>query len=460
MSKNDICALVLAGGKGTRMHSDKPKVLHTLLGEPMLHYVYEGLAPLLSENIFTVVGFGRDQVENAFPQRADRFVVQDEQFGTGHALQCAWERLESSGCKAVLVVNGDTPLVGNAPLEGFIEAVTQGTEAHVSFMSITLKNPGSFGRVIRTKGGQVQAIVEAKDYDVSKHRAHSGEVNAGVYLLRMDAARKLLPKLKNENKSGEYYITDLIDLAVNQGLVVMGYNCGSDPSLMGVNGPRELAQAEFSLRRSVVSKWLDKGVIIHSPESVVIGPRVELAPGAEIFGPTELYGNTRVEAGAVVSSNCWIMDTLVQKNAFIRQFCHFEDAKVGPDAVVGPYARLRPGATLAENSRVGNFCELKKSTIGAGSKVNHLSYVGDSEIGKSVNIGAGTITCNYDGTNKFKTTIEDGAFIGSNSALVAPVTVGKGAVVGAGSVITKDVPDKSLAVSRTRQKNIEGRGKP
>ncbi len=460
MPKNDICALVLAGGKGTRMHSNKPKVLHTLLGEPMLYYVYQGLTPLFSDNIFTVVGFGRAQVESAFPQYSDRFVVQDEQLGTGHALQCAWERLESSGCKFVLVVNGDTPLIDNAPLKEFIESATREATADVSFMSITLKDTGTFGRVIRTKGGQVQAIVEAKDYDVSKHRAHSGEVNAGIYLLRMDAVCKLLPELKNKNNSGEYYITDLVDLAVNQNLVVMGYNYGSDPSLMGVNGPRELAQAEFSLRRSMVSTWLNKGVIIHNPESVIVGPRVELVPGAEIFGPTELYGKTRVKAGATVSSNCWIMDSLVHENAVIRQFCHLEEAVVGPSAIVGPYARLRPGATLAENSKVGNFCELKKSTIGAGSKVSHLSYIGDSEIGSHVNVGAGTITCNYDGTNKFQTTIKDGVFIGSNTALVAPVTVGKGAVIGAGSVITKDVPDKSLAVGRARQKNIKGRGKP
>lgn len=459
MEMKEIAVLVLAAGKGTRMHSDKPKVLHELLSIPMLGHVYDALRPMFGDKIFTVVGHGRDDVKAAFPDMADRFVVQDKQLGTGHAVQCAWNALELSGCKAVLVVNGDTPLLANAPLDGFVETVTQDITAHVAFMSITLKDPGAFGRVIRTKNRHVVAIIEAKDYDVAEHGSHTGEVNAGIYLLRMDAAKQLLPELKNTNKSEEYYITDLIELGVSRGMQVMGYNCGSDPSLMGVNTPLELATAEFAMRRSITSGLLNKGVMIHSPESVVIGPGVTVEPGAEISGPTEIYGNSTIKAGAVISSNCWIMNTEIQENAFIRQFCHFEDAVVGPDCIVGPYARLRPGAELAEAARVGNYCEIKKSTVGKGSKVNHLTYIGDTEIGSGVNVGAGTITCNYDGKNKFKTEIKDGAFIGSNTALVAPVTVGEDAVVAAGSVITKNVPDGELGVARGQQKNMARRTK-
>lgn len=459
MLNTGISALVLAAGKGTRMHSAKPKVLHELLGQPMLGYVYEALRPIFGERVYTVVGHGREQVEQAYPDMTGGFVYQKEQLGTGHALQTAWDKLEQSGCQAVLVVNGDTPLLGNAPLDGFLEAVTTDVTAHISFMTITLRDPGAFGRVIRTKAGQVRAIVEAKDYDVAVHGPLTGEVNAGIYLLRLDALQSLLPKLSNSNKSGEYYITDLVDLAASENLQVMGYNCGADPSLMGVNSPKELAAAEFNLRRTLTGGWLDAGVMIHAPELVAIGPKVTLEPGAEIFGPCELYGRTSVAAGAVISSNSWVMDSVVGENAFVRQFCHLEQAEVGPECVVGPYARLRPGARLLQGARVGNFCEVKKSVVGEGSKVNHLTYIGDSEIGSGVNVGAGTITCNYDGANKFKTVIEDGAFIGSNTALVAPVTVGEGSLVAAGSVITKNVGKGELGVARGRQKNVPRRSK-
>ncbi|MGE4293367.1 MAG: bifunctional UDP-N-acetylglucosamine diphosphorylase/glucosamine-1-phosphate N-acetyltransferase GlmU [Desulfovibrio sp.] len=458
MYEGNIAALVLAAGKGTRMHSPRPKVLQEILGEPMLHYVYEALTPLFGDDIRTVVGHGRDEVAKRFPHWSSGFIVQERQLGTGHALMESMRELEAMGCESVFVVNGDTPLLGGAPLAGFLRAMSQDMQADVAFMSITLKDPGAFGRVIRSKEGHVRAIVEAKDYSIAEHGPSTGEVNAGIYLLRLAAVQDLLGELTNENKSGEYYITDLVDLGVKRGRVVMGYNCGADPNLMGVNSPKELVQAEFSLRKKIVAQWLDKGVIIHAPESATIGPNVELEPGAEVYGPFEFYGKTRIANGAVVQSNTWIKDSTLAAGAMVRAFSHLEQAEVGSNCVVGPYARLRPGAVLAEEAKVGNFCELKKAFVGKGSKVNHLSYVGDAVIGEGVNVGAGTITCNYDGKNKFQTTIMDGAFIGSNTALVAPVTVGKKALVGAGSVITKDVPDGNLAVARGRQANIARRG--
>lgn len=454
MHENNIAALVLAAGKGTRMHSPRPKVLQEILGEPMLHYVYEALEPLFGKDIRTVVGHGRDEVAACFPRWKDGFIVQSQQLGTGHALKESFAALEKMGCESVLVVNGDTPLIGGSPVQGFLHSTTSDMQADVAFMSITLKDPAAFGRVIRTKEGHVRAIVEAKDYNISEHGSHSGEVNAGVYLFRLAAIKDLLDELTNENKSGEYYITDLVDLAAKHGRVVIGYNCGTDPNLMGVNSPKELVQAEFSLRRQIVAGWLNKGVIIHAAESAVIGPDVVLEPGASLYGPLELYGKTHVANGSVIQSNTWIKDSVIASGAMVRSFSHLENAEVGPDCVVGPYARLRPGAKLCSGARVGNFCEIKKSEVGEGSKVNHLTYVGDAVIGSGVNVGAGTITCNYDGKNKHLTTIKDGAFIGSNVALVAPVTVGAKALVAAGSVITKDVPDENLAVARGRQTNI------
>ncbi len=460
MFATNIVALILAAGKGTRMHSDKPKVLQELLGEPMLGYVYEALSPLFQERIFTVLGYGRAQIQAGFEHMSKGFIVQEEQLGTGHALQCAWENLENSGCESVLVVNGDTPLLASASLEKFLKTVSGEGKADVAFMTISLQDAASFGRVIRSKNGQVQAIIEAKDYDCSIHGSHTGEVNAGIYLLQMDALRALLPELKNENISGEFYITDLIDLAVSRKLDVVAYNCGKDPQLMGVNSPKDLTQAESFLRQRINAQWLEAGVMLHAPELISIGPYVELESGCEIFGPCELYGTTKVESGAIVASNCWISDSTVQKGAFVRQFCHLEGAIVGQNCVVGPYARLRPEAELLSEAKVGNFCEVKKSVIGNQSKVNHLSYIGDAKIGDGVNIGAGTITCNYDGKNKLQTQIKNNAFVGSNTALVAPVVVGEEALIAAGSVITKDVADKELAVARERQKNMPRRSKP
>lgn len=447
------CALVLAGGKGTRMHSEKPKVLKSLLGESMLYYVYNALRPSIGDEIFTIVGFGSEYVEEAFPQMKDRFVLQKEQLGTGHALQQGWDRVKDSGHEYCLVINGDTPLISVKAVSDFIEAVKE-DGADLSFVTITPSEPNQFGRVIRNKAGQVTAIVEAKDYDESVYGPASGEVNAGIYCLKISAVEDLLFKLTNNNKSGEYYITDLVDLAVDCGMDVTAVDCGDSVDLMGINNPYELAKAESTLRIRIAEKWLRSGVIIHNWESAVIGPRVKIEPGVEITGPCELYGETSIALGVVIKSHVIITDSSIAENAEIKAYSHLEDAKVGPKCSVGPYGRLRPGAVLEEESKVGNFVEMKKAVLGKGAKASHLTYLGDSIIGAGTNIGAGTITCNYDGKNKFKTIIGENAFIGSNSALVAPVTIGNGVLVAAGSTITKNVNDGDLAVARSRQVNI------
>ena len=445
---SDIAALVLAAGKGTRMHSDKPKVLQTLLGEPMLGHVLYALEAVFAEAIWIVAGHRAEMVEAAFPGR--QFVRQEQQLGTGHALMTALPALQAAGCSRVLVVNGDTPLLSEDVVRTFLD---RAANADVAFASITLPDAGAYGRVVR-EGEAVRGIVEAKDYDPAVHGPVTGEVNAGIYLIRLDVAQELLPRISNQNKSGEYYITDVVALAVQQGLEVRGITCGQDESLMGVNSPQELAAMEESLRTRIVQGLLAAGVMIHAPQLVRVAPSAVVEPGAELTGPCEIYGNSHVARGASVASHCVLYDSSIGAGAQLRSFCHLEGATVGQGALVGPFARLRPGAELGEASHVGNFVELKKARLGPGAKANHLSYLGDASIGAGANIGAGTITCNYDGRHKYQTHIGEKAFIGSNTALVAPVRIGEGALVGAGSVITRDVPDNEMGIARGRQKNL------
>jgi len=448
MSEMKTTALVLAAGKGTRMHSARAKVLQTILNEPMLFYVYEALKPVVQEDILTVIGHDADGVRAAFPDMANRFVMQEKQLGTGHALQVAWGSLEKAGATHCLVINGDTPLVTVEALHKMLEV--QGC-CDLAFMTITPRDAGSFGRVVRDPERRVTAIVEAKDYDLNEHGPVTGEVNAGIYLFKLDTIGPLLSRLKNENKSGEYYITDLVALAFEEGLSVEGVQAGDDLSLMGINSPRELINAENALRQQIVDELIDTGVLIHNPATVIVGPQVEVEPGAEIFGHCEIYGKSFVAARARLGSYNHIADSSFAAGCDVRQFNHIEGAQVGEGCQVGPYTRLRPGAVLEKDARAGNFVEIKKTRLGEGAKASHLTYLGDAEIGAGANIGAGTITCNYDGKNKFTTTIGEGAFIGSNTALVAPVAVGKDALVGAGSTITKDIPDSQTGIARGRQ---------
>ncbi len=446
-------ALILAAGKGTRMHSSRPKVLQTLLGEPMLAHMIGALRPIFRDELRVVVGHGADRIRAAFADENLHYIEQTKQLGTGHALATALPELKAAGLERVLVVNGDMPLLTTRLVETFLRDA-QG--ADMALATLNLADPGAYGRVVRHQG-RVTAVVEARDYDPSLHGPEPHEVNVGLYLFKLDVLEDLLPQLSDANGNGEYYITDLAALAVARRLVVTGLECGSDPNLLGVNTPAELARSEALLRQRITTAHLDAGVIMHMPESVVVGPFVTLEPGAEVYGPCELYGTTHVASGATVGSHCVLRNTRVGADTLIRPFSHLEDADVGADCRVGPYARLRPGAVLEETARVGNFVEMKKARLGRGAKAGHLTYLGDADIGAEANIGAGTITCNYDGRLKHRTVIGEKAFVGSNTALVAPVTVGAKALIGAGSVITRDVPDDALAIARERQRNLEKR---
>ncbi|MDR0238600.1 MAG: bifunctional UDP-N-acetylglucosamine diphosphorylase/glucosamine-1-phosphate N-acetyltransferase GlmU [Deltaproteobacteria bacterium] len=448
-----IGALILAAGKGTRMHSDTPKVLQRLLNDPMLRYVVDALRPLFGDEVWAVVGYQAERVRKAFADGTVRFVEQREQLGTGHALTEALPALEAAGCERILVLNGDSPLVSSALLESFL---LQAEGADLAFASLRLAEPAAYGRVVR-KDGRVQSIVEAKDFDPAVHGSVTGEVNAGVYCLRLDLAKKLTPALSRANRSGEYYITDLVGLALTEGYEARGLDCGNDPSLFGINSPLELVQAEAFLREKILRGLLESGVIIHAPETVRVGPRVRIESGAELTGPCEIYGASRVAQGACIESHCVLLDSNVDADTVVRSFCHLEGARVGKNCTVGPFARLRPGAVMEESAHMGNFVELKQACLRKGAKANHLAYIGDADVGERANIGAGTITCNYDGERKHTTRIGAGAFIGSNTALVAPVNVGCGALVGAGSVITQDVPDGEMAIARGRQRNMPRR---
>ena len=450
-------ALVLAGGKGTRMYSNLPKVLQPILGEPMLSYVHAALKPLFGDQIWTVIGHRADLLRLAFPQLEDRFVLQEQQLGTGHALQTAWPALREACLTHVLVVSGDVPLISKDTMTTFLNAMER-SKSPLGFITLTLSDPGEYGRVLRS-GRTVSNIIEAKDYDSTIYGPEPNEINAGIYCLELDRIEPLLPLLQNKNKSGEFYITDLISLAVRADMDVVGVQCGDDSSLLGVNNPQELIRTENILREDIVRNWLEAGVFIHSSESVRIGPDVVIAPGARIQGPCEILGASRIAAHAEVEPFCHLNHVDLGEGAKVRSFSHLENATLKAGAMAGPYARLRPGAVLEEGSRVGNFVEVKNATLARGAKAGHLTYLGDAHIGEGANIGAGTITCNYDGHKKHRTTIAARAFIGSNTALVAPVSIGEGSVVGAGSTITKDVPENTLALTRPEQINKPRRKK-
>ncbi|WP_346664889.1 bifunctional UDP-N-acetylglucosamine diphosphorylase/glucosamine-1-phosphate N-acetyltransferase GlmU [uncultured Mailhella sp.] len=454
----NIDALILAAGKGTRMPSPRPKVLQTLLGETMLALVTSTLAAMPRVNrILTLVGNEADMVSAEAARTAERLGIasscirQEKQLGTGHALMTAMPELDGDGC--VLVVNGDAPLVTPEVLNHFLDAA-EGADA--AFLSLELEDAAAYGRVVRREG-RVSAIVEARDFDPALYGpledAH--EVNTGIYLFSLPAARRLLPRLTCDNRGGEYYITDLVALGLAEGMDVRGIRAEGagceKTALLGVNMPAELAAAEEILAKRRADELLASGVVLHAPSLVRVSPLSRVEKGAEIFGPCEIYGDSEIKSGARILSHCVLRDARIDGGTEIREFCHIEKAEVKSGALIGPYARLRPQAFVDENAHVGNFVELKKTRLGKGSKANHLTYLGDAEVGPGVNFGAGTITCNYDGKNKFRTVIGEGCFIGSNTALVAPVTVGDNALVGAGSVIVEDVPAGKLALGRGRQ---------
>ncbi|MDP2145036.1 MAG: bifunctional UDP-N-acetylglucosamine diphosphorylase/glucosamine-1-phosphate N-acetyltransferase GlmU [Gallionella sp.] len=443
--------VILAAGKGTRMYSDRPKVLHALAGKPLVRHVLDCAATLGPQRVCVVYGHGGEMVPQALAQYGAQFVIQEPQLGTGHAVQQAMPHLPDEG--RTLVLYGDVPLTQHSTLH----QMQQAGEGLV-LLTVTLDNPTGYGRIVRDAQGDVQCIVEEKD--ATPEQREIREVNTGILLAPTAQLRDWLSRLGNNNAQGEYYLTDIVGMAVRQGVAVHTVQPAQRWEVEGINNKMQLAALERTWQRVEAERLLAQGVTLADPARIdvrgklVCGRDVEIDIGCIFEGDVTLGDNVRVGAYSV------IRNATVATGTDIAPYTHIDSSIVGANCHIGPYARLRPGTRLADGAHIGNFVEIKNSDIGSGSKANHLSYIGDSTVGSRVNIGAGTITCNYDGANKFRTVIGDDAFIGSDTQLVAPVTVGRGATIGAGSTITKDTPDNELTLSRSKQLTITGWKRP
>lgn len=449
--------IVLAAGKGTRMYSDQPKVLHTLAGKPMLGHVLDAAAAIDADTIHLVTGFQSAQVRAYFEKNPVattlNWVEQTEQLGTGHAVMQAAPAVADD--KTVLVLYGDVPLIKPASLQ----QLRQTAEATgIAVLTLVTDNPAGLGRIIRDDAGQIIAIVEEKD--ASPEQKQITEINTGIMAFSAARLKHWLKSLTTANAQGEYYLTDTVAIACRDGCTVGSLQTFDENEVQGVNNRLQLADLERSYQIGQARQLALQGVTVCDPARLDIRGSLEIGRDVWVDINVILEGHNRIGDRVHIGPNVTLIDSDIGNGCVILANSHIEGATLLPDCTIGPFARLRPGTELGEGAKIGNFVETKKSCIGAGSKVNHLSYIGDANVADNVNIGAGTITCNYDGVNKHKTTIKEGVFIGSNTALVAPVTVGRQATVGAGSVITADVPDHELAVARGRQKNISGWNRP
>ena len=438
-----LTTIILAAGKGTRMQSAKPKVLQTLADKPLLGHVLDTCQSVNVDKTIVVYGFGGDQVQQAMQDYDLTWVEQTEQLGTGHAVKVTLPELPTEGKS--LILYGDVPLVSAKTLTRLKEANVEG----MSMLTLTVDNPFGLGRIKRDEQGNIVAIVEQKD--ASEEEQAIREINSGIYCVDNALLHKYLPNLSNDNAQQEYYLTDIVKMAVADGIAITAIEPDYEFEIEGVNNRQQLASLERSWQAKLVEDLQIQGVQFADPNRVDI--RGEVTVGQDVFidinvvlkGKVSLGNNVTIEAG------CIIKDTSIADKVHVKPYCVFDEAQVGEEATIGPFAHLRPQSVLAKKTRLGNFVEIKKSHIGEGSKVNHLSYVGDAQLGAGVNFGAGAITCNYDGVNKHQTIVGDNAFIGTNACLVAPVNVGNTATIGAGSVITKNVEDKALAIGRGRQ---------
>ena len=447
-----LSVIILAAGQGTRMRSDLPKVLQPLAGKPLLAHVLDTAQQLGADDVCVVYGHGGDTVPAVFPGNELRWSLQAQQLGTGHAVQQGMP--ETPDENRVLILFGDVPLLTAATLERLLN---QTADDELAVLSVDMDDPTGYGRIVRD-GENVVGIVEQKD--ASEAELSIAEINTGVMLCPAEPLKHWLNNLGNDNAQGEYYLTDVIAMAVRDGTGVKGIRADSWVEVMGINDKKQLAEAERALQARLVDELMTQGVGFADPARVDI--RGKLTCGKEVFIDVNAVfeGDVSLGDGVHVESNNLIRDSKLGAGTVVHYNCHIECSATGANCEIGPFARMRPGAELANNVKVGNFVEIKKSTIADGSKINHLTYIGDSEGGTGVNVGAGTITCNYDGANKHKTTIGDDVFIGSGVNLVAPVEVGKGATIGAGSTITKSVPDEQLAIERSKQVMIKGWKKP
>ena len=445
----NLAAVVLSAGLGTRMKSALPKVLHPLMGKPMVQYVVEALSALKPLKTVVVTGMQGAGIRHALRNYPVSFAVQKEPKGTGDALKSAVQQLRGF-TGTLLVVSGDTPLIKPATLKAFLKLHWKNKEA-LSLISFIADGAHSYGRIIRA-GNELSAIVEDRDADEEQKKIQ--EVNSGIYAMEAPLL-KLLNKITVNGAKGEYYLTDLVGIAVGKGFRAGAFLLGNEHELTGINTRADLYKAVHYLRDEIAAGFMEKGVTFIDKASVFVHPESVIGNETVIYPNVHIEGRTSIGSGCIVYPNCRIIDSTIGNNVIIKDSTVIESSAINEGASVGPFAHIRPGSVIGRHARIGNFVEVKKSVIGAGTKASHLSYLGDAEIGNQVNIGAGTITCNYDGRIKCKTLIEDNAFIGSDTQFVAPVRIGKGAYVGAGSTITRDVPPFALAVSRTTQKNIE-----
>ena len=435
--------IILAAGKGTRMRSSLPKVLQPLAGRPLLGHVIETAKKLNADNIITIYGHGGDRVQAAFAEQEIKWVEQAEQLGTGHAVQMTLPVLPQDGVS--LILSGDVPCINPVTLQKLLDATA---ETGIGLVTLTLPDANGYGRIVREQG-QIQAIVEHKD--ASDEQRQIKEINTGIYAVSNAKLHQWLPRLSNDNAQGEYYLTDIVAMALADGIQVASVEPEQAFEVEGVNDRVQLAALERQFQVFQARQLMQQGVHLIDPSrfdlrgNLTVGTDVRIDINVIIEGDCELGNNVEIGAG------CVIKNTKIAAGTKVQPYSIFDSAIVGEDTQIGPFARLRPGAKLANEVHIGNFVEVKNTAIGLGSKANHFTYLGDAEVGAGSNIGAGTITCNYDGANKFKTIIGDQAFIGSNSSLVAPVRIGNGATVGAGSTITRDVEDNSLAVERSKQ---------
>lgn len=440
---HELDIVILAAGKGTRMRSQTPKVLHTLAGKPMVQHVLDTASALQPDRTHVVIGHGADQLREALSDSAIQFAVQAEQKGTGHAVAQAVEHL---GIGKVLILYGDVPLLQR---ESLVELLAHVDEQHMGLLTVTLEDPSGYGRIVRNDAGDAVAIVEQKD--ANSEQLAINECNTGIMAMTSAQLKRWLPQLSSENAQGEYYLTDVIAMAAEEGIKVRTAQPATAVEVEGVNNRAQMARLERVYQQQLADKLMEQGVALADPSRIDV--RGKLTCGHDVFIDIGCVfeGDVELGEGVRVGPYCVIKNSTIGAESVIDTHSVIDGTVAAGHNQIGPFARLRPGTRLAVKAKVGNFVETKNADVGEGSKINHLSYVGDARLGRDVNVGAGTITCNYDGVNKHRTDIGDDAFIGSNTALVAPVSVGKGATVGAGSTIAKDVTDYALAVTRSRQ---------
>ncbi|GAA0812410.1 bifunctional UDP-N-acetylglucosamine diphosphorylase/glucosamine-1-phosphate N-acetyltransferase GlmU [Colwellia asteriadis] len=452
-----LSVVILAAGKGTRMRSSLPKVLHTIAEKPMVNHVIDSARHLGASNIYVVYGFGGDILKQQVTGDDLTFVEQTEQLGTGHAVDQASPFLNDD--EDVLVLYGDVPLTKVSTLESLLAAKP---DNGIALLTVHLANPNGYGRIVRdfssNENGTVVGIIEQKD--ANDEQLKINEANTGILLANGGDLKRWLSGLSNDNAQGEYYLTDIIASAHQEGKLIATAHPDTEIEVEGANNRVQLAALERAFQARVAEELMIAGASLRDPARIDV--RGNLTVGAEVVIDVNCIfnGDVSLADGVVIGANCIITNSIIAENTVIKPNSIIENATIARDCSVGPFARIRPGSVMQQNTHIGNFVEMKNTTLGEGSKAGHLSYLGDTIIGTNVNIGAGTITCNYDGVNKSKTVIGDHAFIGSNSSLVAPVTIGNNTTVGAGSVISKDVDNDHLAIARTKQRNIEGWQRP